>query len=368
MSPHFRRRNTTSQLNIMVCGPSGVGKTSFIRSFCQTLCLARGTSSVSSTNSTTSSTTASTATNPSASEHSIDATKLEHLMEWNEDPAPTVEFVATGYDILEERERIHIRFIDTPGLVMDWRLEHQVVDLVRYVETQFDITLAEETKIRRNPKAFDTQIHTCLYFIDPQNRGLTENDIRAIRWIGKRTNVMVVIAKSDTLTLSQANAIKRRVRADIQRLRLPVFKFHAEEAELLYMASRKPGGAVGEQVPDVEHRRRDMEDLDEDMDSELDEENRELQRLCPFTVFSAETGGMLGRQYPWGFISCLEPSHCDLSVLRSVLLSSHRQDLKLKTQRAYYERYRTERLLARKASLGLSKEERQRLIENLASV
>ncbi|KAF8994250.1 hypothetical protein BGZ52_012187, partial [Haplosporangium bisporale] len=54
--------------------------------------------------------------------------------------------------------------------------------------------------------------------------------------------------------------------------------------------------------------------------------------------------------FPWGTLNCLDSKHCDLSGLRSALLLSHRSELKEITYGFFYEKYRTERLMARTKS------------------
>ncbi|KAH0586191.1 hypothetical protein H2248_007450 [Termitomyces sp. 'cryptogamus'] len=75
--------------------------------------------------------------------------------------------------------------------------------------------------------------------------------------------------------------------------------------------------------------------------------------------------GVFTRKYRWGSIDVLDPSHCDFSALRTVALSTHFTLLKNHTNQVFYERYRTEKLLARRATRNISEDERQRLLEDL---
>jgi cell division control protein 11 len=40
-------------------------------------------------------------------------------------------------------------------------------EIVGYLETQYDDILAEESRIKRNPRFRDNRIHALLYFISP---------------------------------------------------------------------------------------------------------------------------------------------------------------------------------------------------------
>lgn len=40
-------------------------------------------------------------------------------------------------------------------------------EIVGYLETQYDDILAEESRIKRNPRFRDNRVHALLYFIQP---------------------------------------------------------------------------------------------------------------------------------------------------------------------------------------------------------
>ncbi|KAG6830713.1 hypothetical protein H0H87_007300 [Tephrocybe sp. NHM501043] len=75
--------------------------------------------------------------------------------------------------------------------------------------------------------------------------------------------------------------------------------------------------------------------------------------------------GVFTRKFRWGAVDVLDPSHCDFAALRTAALSTHLKLLKTHTNEVLYERYRTEKLLARRATRNISEDERQRLLEDL---
>lgn len=115
----------------------------------------------------------------------------------------------------------------------------------------------------------------------------------------------------------------------------------------------------------------DDDDDEDDWDPEVLEEKAQLQSLTPFTVIAQEEDGtdlrdengrrIQGREFPWGVLDCLNSKHCDLNGLRSALLSSHRQELKEITYGYFYEKYRTEKLLARTKSQHIAYQQQQQL-------
>ena len=65
--------------------------------------------------------------------------------------------------------------------------------------------------------------------------------------------------------------------------------------------------------------------------------DEELKKAIPFAVIGSNTilevngKRVRGRQYPWGIVEVENPKHSDFSKLRSVLVSTHMQDLKVST-------------------------------------
>lgn len=44
-------------------------------------------------------------------------------------------------------------------------------EIVGYLERQYDYILAEESRIKRNPRFRDNRVHVMLYFITPTGHG-----------------------------------------------------------------------------------------------------------------------------------------------------------------------------------------------------
>lgn len=114
-----------------------------------------------------------------------------------------------------------------------------------------------------------------------------------MRSLGKRVNILPLIAKSDSLSSSEMHAYKKRIMEDIDRYHIPIYCFPY----------------------DPEHD-----------DQETIQENTELRCMLPFSVIGAEDEyqvdgrSVLGRKYPWGIVEIENPRHCDFSKLSQVLL------------------------------------------------
>ena len=103
-----------------------------------------------------------------------------------------------------------------------------------YLERQYDDILAEESRIKRNPRFRDNRVHALLYFIPPTGHAcvhlphlhtncnedtdcvvnvirLREMDIELMRRLSPRVNVIPVIGKADSFTPSELRGFKKRV-------------------------------------------------------------------------------------------------------------------------------------------------------------
>ncbi|GMM53218.1 septin [Starmerella bacillaris] len=275
---HLRRHKITRkgfQLTILVCGRSGTGKSTFINTLCDT----------------------DIATTP---EKTTEITVRNRKIELGESDGTIIS----------------LSIVDTPGFGEHIDNSGHAETIVKYLESQFDSVLQEETRVRRNPKFEDNRVHVCLYFLSPSPRGLNELDIETIQKLAARVNVIPVVGKADTMTDKELLSIKSSVMENIESHNLPIFTFNY--------------------------------DLDNNYDQT--EENDALREMLPFAVVGANTIYQVndeffrGRRYPWGFVQVENPMHSDFIALRSVLFGSHIQDLKDSTLDIIYEKYRTEKL------------------------
>ncbi|KAJ2851165.1 Cell division control protein 11 [Coemansia brasiliensis] len=233
-----------------------------------------------------------------------------------------MQFKHYSVDMEEDGMKIILNIIDTPGFASGTDNETCFNQIQEYLETQFDDVLAEENRIKRNPKFKDSRVHAVLYFINPTGHSLREMDIELMRRLGSRANVIPVIGRADSLTPRELVLFKQRIMNDIQEYNIPVFSFP------------------------------DSNEDDDVVDEETAEENAELRAMMPFAVVGCEEvinddgRPVRVRSYPWGIVQVDNDEHSDFDRLRYVLLNSHIGDLRDQTQNAIYELYRTEKLSA----------------------
>ncbi|KAJ1959332.1 Cell division control protein 11 [Dispira parvispora] len=251
----------------------------------------------------------------------------------NPDQAHEVQpmnFAPYNVDMEEDGIKIALTVIDTPGFGNGIDNEEHFKQIVQYIESRYEETLAEETRIKRNPKFKDNRVHALLYFITPTGHGLRELDIKLMKRVGNRVNVIPIVAKADSLTVDELAAFKKRVMEDIDNFRIPIYNFPYDP---------------------------------EEDDDEVVEESRELRNLLPFAVVGCdeevnEADGSIVRvrTYPWGRVEVDNTEHCDFARLRFMLLNSHLSDLKEITHDILYENYRTEKLSDEQTSDGVTAE------------
>ena len=241
---------------------------------------------------------------------------------------PGIALTETNVEILDDDgQKLLLNIIDTPGFGENLNNEICFIEIENYLKQQFDLVLAEETRIKRNPRFVDTRVHVLLYFITPTGHGLREIDITCMKRLSRYVNVIPIIAKADSFTESELREFKKQIRIDIDKFNVPIFKFD------LY-----------------------IDDYDVNDDKDLIAECQYLANTVPFAIISSEdeyeirnphtndVKTVRARQYPWGLVDIDNPKFLDFSLLRLVILSTHLSDLKELTHDFLYETYRTERL------------------------
>ncbi|CDF87274.1 probable Cell division control protein 12 [Zygosaccharomyces bailii ISA1307] len=272
---------------IMMCGESGLGKTTFINTLFQT--------------------------------------SLKHADSHGKRHQPvkrTVEIDILRALLEEKNFTLRVNVIDTPGFGDNVNNNKAWQPIVDFIDDQHDSFMRQEQQPFRDVK-YDLRVHAVLYFIRPTGHGLKPLDIETMKRISTRANLIPVIAKSDTLSASELQSFKLRIRQVIEAQEIRIFT---------PPLNRDEGSVLSQDAAAMEHARQLIESM-------------------PFAVIGSEekydngSGSLVaGRRYPWGLVEVENDLHCDFRKLRSLLLRTNLLDLILTTEEIHYETYRRLRL------------------------
>ncbi|XP_047029625.1 septin-2 isoform X1 [Helicoverpa zea] len=217
-------------------------------------------------------------------------------------------------EIEERGVKLRLTIVDTPGFGDAINCEDSWRVCSAYIDEQFRQYFTDESGLNRRHMQ-DNRVHCCLYFVPPWAHSLRHVDLEMMRRLHRKVNIVVVIAKADSLTAAEVKRLKSRILNDLEEHQIQVYQFP---------------------------------ECDSDEDEEFKQQDRELKAAAPFAVVASdivlEVGGkrVRGRQYPWGIVDVENPRHSDFTKLRTMLISTHMQDLKDVTQDVHYENFRAQ--------------------------
>jgi len=228
----------------------------------------------------------------------------------------TVSIETNCVEIEEKGVRLRLTVVDTPGFGDALNNDKCEESIIKYVANQYEAYLQDESGLNRR-NIVDNRVHCCLYFISPYGRGLKPIDIKFMRSLHDKVNIVPVIAKADTLTKTEIRSLKARILEEIEEASIRIYQFP---------------------------------ECDSDEDEDFVEMNKDLKESLPFAVIGSNTfivkegNRVIGRQYPWGVVEVENPEHSDFGKLRNMLIRTHMQDLKEVTRDVHYENFRSQKL------------------------
>lgn len=271
-------------LNVMLVGQSGMGK--------------------------------STLVNTLFSSHIVDSSGRKSIYEPIE---KTTEIKITSQVLLENNVKLNLNIIDTPGFGDQINNEKSWDPIVKYIKDQQNQYLRRELNASREKFINDTRVHCVLYFIQPNGYGLKPLDIQVLKRLTEVVNVVPVIAKSDTLTLTERSNFKKLLQDQFKHFQFKMYPYdNTYEKEI----------------------------TDEEIQF-----NEDIRALLPFAVIGSEeiiqtpTGeSVRGRRTKWGMINVEDVTQCEFVYLRDFLTRTHLFDLIETTSMVHYETFRTKQL------------------------
>lgn len=273
------------QFNIMVVGQSGLGKSTLI--------------------------------NTLFASHLIDSATGDDISALP--VTKTTEMKISTHTLVEDRVRLNINVIDTPGFGDFIDNSKAWEPIVKYIKEQHSQYLRKELTAQRERFITDTRVHAILYFLQPNGKELSRLDVEALKRLTEIANVIPVIGKSDTLTLDERTEFRELIHNEFEKYNFKIYPYDSEELT----------------------------------DEEL-ELNRSVRSIIPFAVVGSENEIEIngetfrGRKTRWSAINVEDINQCDFVYLREFLIRTHLQDLIETTSYIHYEGFRARQLIALK--------------------
>lgn len=223
---------------------------------------------------------------------------------------PKTVVVQSVTRVLEENgSRLKLTITDTPGFGDQLNNTGAWEPVVDYIKERYSEYLREESLAKRKRYIPDTRVHAVIYCIAPTGHSLKALDVASLKSISKIANVIPVIAKADIMTVEEQEGFKRRIMQDIEAHQIRMFPF-----------------------------------VTEDDDEEVALAVQEWRSQMPFTVIGSDSfsDNRLVRRTNCGTLYVDDPEHCNLHLLRDLLIRTHMVDLVKTTDKVFYEEYRTE--------------------------
>ena len=315
-------------------------------------------------------------------------------------PKFTSQYVETEI----EGERIGVTLWDSEGLEANG-VDLQLQNMSTFIESKFEDTFNEESKVARAPGFRDSHIHCVFLVLDPNSldaniaagerandingvkakansfvrgrpersmTGLDEHlDLALLQSLKTKTTVVPVIAKADTVTSAHMSHLKRAVWDSLKSNGL-------ETLEAITQDEDDEGSDTSSES--LKNKHLDERDEDFPMTSVLSSSSDSSPTFSasdfdlakpgkpskfspirtpttatpppaeplalPFSIISPDPydPGVIGRKFPWGLADPMNAEHCDFVKLKHSVFVEWRVDLREASRELWYESWRTSRL------------------------
>jgi septin family protein len=300
-------------------------------------------------------------------------------------------------------ERVGLTLWDSEGLEKNV-VDLQLRDINAFLESKFEDTFSEETKVVRAPGVQDTHIHCTFLLLDPLRldrqiqeatkansttsingafvppprtaTGLDEGlDLSVLRALRGKTMVVPIISKADTITSAHMTYLKKTVWDSLRKANIdPLEALDLDDEPESPLTSNSPSDA--DDSDDTERDRSPtilpIQSNSNSNSPRSSKSNRLstgslLQYRVPSSGAASKNGtpipeeelpylplsiispdlyepDVIGRKFPWGFADPMDETHCDFVRLKETVFSDWRTELREFSRDSWYESWRSERL------------------------
>ncbi|CAI5756841.1 unnamed protein product [Candida verbasci] len=212
------------------------------------------------------------------------------------------------FEIIENRFKLKLQVVETCNFGTLIKNELCWQSASDYITKQHQRFLKQSQKLSEI-KIEDSRVHCCIYFINPLINEILEIDIKAMKELAPKVNLIPVIAKADCFTESEMFEYKKYFKRRMAEENIQFCPFmNIIEPKLV---------------------------------------KSKIYSIIPFSIVSSidffensQGKQVRGRKYPWGGLIEIEnEAHCDFLKLKKLLLDHHMLDFIMATD-LLYEQYR----------------------------
>jgi len=157
----------------------------------------------------------------------------------------TLKVEKTHVRLEENGVELRLTVVDTPGFGDSVNNDKCWEPIQNFIDSQFDQYLNQESRVNRPVRIQDTRTHVCLYFIQPTGHGLKPIDIEFMRRLHDKVNIIPLIAKADTLTPEEREDFKHEIMREIEMHKINIYEFPDFDDEEENRVNKK----IKDQVP-----------------------------------------------------------------------------------------------------------------------
>merc|ERR1712227_461992 len=145
----------------------------------------------------------------------------------------TLKVEKQSVSLKENGIQLNLTVIDTPGFGDSVNNDKCWEPIQEFIDLQFDNYLNQESRVQRPVHIPDTRVHICLYFIAPTGHGLKPIDIEFMRRLHDKVNIIPLIAKAGTMTPDECEDFKKEILREIETHKINIYEFpdHDDEEE-----------------------------------------------------------------------------------------------------------------------------------------
>lgn len=102
--------------------------------------------------------------------------------------------------------------------------------ILDYIEERYEDYLRDELKVHESKynDITDNRVHCCIYMISPTARGLKPIDLVTMKKLHKRVCLIPVVGRSDQLTIKEREAIKKAIKKEILENGINIYSLRDE--------------------------------------------------------------------------------------------------------------------------------------------